>query len=124
MENIPFQVPIIDAIFYEHCIEDSEKKIELEYEFANSCTNDNGNAEHALIYNKNYGDVLYVLQNGSLLRVDEDFSSYDVYDDYCLDMDRDDLLLTAVICKQTKVIKVSRAEAYLYATCKLCEFFV
>lgn len=110
-ENIKFDAQIIDAVFYQHCIEDTEQPINLEYEYGIACDDD------ALLYNKNYGDLLYVLQNGSLLRVHDDFSSYEVSTDYCLDMHREDKILTALVCVKQSRVGVSKAEAYLYATC-------
>lgn len=116
-ENIEFNATIIDAVFYQHCIEDTEQEIILDYEYGITCDDD------ALLYNKNYGDLLYVLQNGSLLRVHEDFSSYEVSTDYCLDMHREDKMITALVCVKQSKVRVSKAEAYLYATCKLhCKY--
>lgn len=117
IENVEFVPVVIEAIFFENCIEDTEKTISLDYEIGNPC------GEHeALIYSKEYGDILYVLQNGSLLRVDDSFGGYDVFDDYCLDMDRDNSLLTAVVCNQTNpsqhLVHVSKAQSYLYAICE------
>lgn len=115
--NVDFAPVVIEAIFFDHCIEDTERNISLKYEIGNPC------GEHeALIYSIEYGDNLYVLQNGSLLRVDDDFSGFDVFDDYCLDMDRDTTFLTAVVCNQTNpsqhLVHVSKAQSYLYAICK------
>lgn len=115
--NVAFVPVIIEAIFFEHCIEDTEKVISLQNEIGNPC------GEHeALIYSKEYGDNLYVLQNGSLLRVDDDFTGFDIFDDYCLDMDRDSSFLTAIVCNQSNpsqhLVHVSKAQSYLYAICE------
>lgn len=115
--NVKFAPIVIEAVFFEHCIEDMEKAISLDYEIGNPC------GEHeALIYSKEYGDNLYVLQNGSLLRVDDDFTGFDVFDDYCLDMDRDTNYLTAIVCNQSNpsqnLVHVSKAQSYLYAICE------
>lgn len=126
-ENVRFQVPLIDAIFYENCIEDTEQEISLNYVFGNTCINKQiaGSSvsalpmEHAYIYSKAYGDLLYVLQNGSLLRVDVNFTAYDVFDNYCLDMDQNDKILTAVVCgRRPQNRDLFKAEAFLYAICK------
>lgn len=118
--NVNFLPVVIEAVFYEHCIEDTEKNVTLPYEIGNPC----GDYE-ALIYSSDYGDNLYVLQNGSLLRVDDDFSGFDIFDEYCLDMDRDTAVLTAIVCNQTNpsqhLVHVSKAQSYLYAICK-CKF--
>ncbi len=115
--NVKFVPVVIEAVFYEHCIEDMEKSISLEYEIGNPCGND-----EALIYSKEYGDNLYVLQNGSLLRVDDDYTGFDIFDDYCLDMDRDTAILTAIVCNQSNpsqhLVHVSKAQSYLYAICE------
>lgn len=113
-ETTPFNATIIEAIFYENCIEDVETNIELRMEYGNPC-----DQQEAFLYNINYGDLLYVLQNGSLLRVDDTFDSYDVFDSYCLDMDRDTDKITAIVCNQTMMSgNVSKAQSYLYAICK------
>lgn len=65
------------------------------------------------------GDLLYVLQNGSLLRVNENFTEYDVFDDYCLDMDSDEGMLTAVVCFEKIDTVIFRGEAFIYSTCML-----
>lgn len=116
-ENVPFNVPIIDAIFYQHCIVDTEKPINLSFEIGFGC-------DDAFLYNENFGDLLYVLQNGSLLRIREDYSAYDVSDDYCLDMHREDKVISALVCTKQDTVPVSRAEAYLYATCKQFVCFI
>lgn len=129
--DVEFQAPSIEAIFYEHCIEDTERKINLSYEFGNTCTDRSiaGNSlaalseENAYIYSKNYGDLLYVLQNGSLLRVDVNFTAYDIFDHYCLDMDQNDKVLTAIVCgRKFSTGRISKAEVYLYAICKYLFF--
>lgn len=71
-----------------------------------------------LIFNKNYNDILYVIQNGSLLRIDADFESYDIFEHYCLDMDEDEKILTAIVCDFDEAIfRVNRAQALIFATC-------
>ncbi|KAG4069093.1 hypothetical protein HA402_008404 [Bradysia odoriphaga] len=116
--NVNFVPVVIEAVFFEHCIEDTEKNITLGYDIGNPC-----GGHEALIYSKDYGDNLYVLQNGSLLRVDNDFSGFDIFDEYCLDMDRDTSVLTAIVCNQTNpsqhLVHVSKAQSYLYAICML-----
>lgn len=73
-----------------------------------------------LIYNRNYKDVLHVIQNGSLLRIDESFESYDVYDHYCLEFDDEEGALTAIVCEfDDMLFKVNRAQAMIFATCMI-----
>lgn len=111
--NVTFEPVIVEAVFYEHCIEDTEKVISLENKYGNPC----GDHE-ALKYSLESEDHLYVLQNGSLLIVYENFSGYDVFDEYCLDMDRDNKYLTAIVCNQSYVSQASTAQSYLYAICE------
>lgn len=124
-ENIPFNVSIINAVFYRDCIEDTEAVVTLAYKFGGACRNSTGNVtsspsvHRALTYGQQYGDLLYVLQNGSLLRVDGDFADYDVFHDYCLDMDRVSKNLVAIVCTQEQQKVIARAEAFLNATCML-----
>lgn len=89
--------------------------VNVPMEIGNPCANN-----ESMLYNADYGDLLYVLQNGSLLRVEANFDSYDVFTSYCLDMDRDSKLLMALVCNQTlgHIFHVSKAQSYLYAICK------
>lgn len=114
-ENVPFTVPTISVTFYDDCIEDMEQEVNLDYEIGFPCP-----GSEAFIYNQNYGDNLYVIQSGALLRIDEDFESYDVFNAYCLDMDRETKQITAMVCNQTngRMVHVSKAQSYIYAICK------
>lgn len=120
--TVEFVAPVIDAIFYEKCIEDSEKPVHLEYEIGNNCDKiaSQSQSVDAFFYNEIMGDLLYVLQNGSLLLVDAERTRYGyfIFDDYCLDMHRTDNILTAIVCVKSQVA-VSRGEAFVYATCLL-----
>lgn len=73
-----------------------------------------------LMYNKNYNDMLYVIQNGSLLRIDENYESFDVYNHYCLEFDEDEDALTAIVCEFDDILfRVDRAQALIFATCMI-----
>lgn len=73
-----------------------------------------------LIYNENYNDLLYVIQNGSLLRIDRNFESFDVYDHYCLEHDDEEGVMTAVVCEfDDMLVTVGRVQALIFATCML-----
>lgn len=73
-----------------------------------------------LIYNENYDDILYVIQNGSLLRIDKNFESFDIYEHYCLEMDDIEGVLTAIVCEfDDMLFKVNRAQAMVFATCMI-----
>jgi hypothetical protein len=73
-----------------------------------------------LIYNENYNDILYVIQNGSLLRIDESHESFDIYDHYCLEHDEEEGVLTAIVCEfDDMLFRVNRAQALVFATCMI-----
>jgi hypothetical protein len=73
-----------------------------------------------LVFNEKYEDILYVIQNGSLLRIDAGFESFDVYEHYCLDMDEEEGVLTAIVCEFDEMLfRVARAQALIFATCML-----
>lgn len=131
VDTLNFNVSILNATFYENCIEDNERGPKLDLAYMDACNteaanNNNNNKDpknQRVLYSKLYGDLLYVLQNGSLLTVDDNFEGYDVHNNYCLDMNRNDGVLYAIVCDrktnhQTKN-RVLRAEAYLYAFCLL-----
>lgn len=64
--------------------------------------------------------MLYVIQNGSLLRIDENFESFDIFNHYCLDMDEDEQILTAIVCEfDESIFRVNRAQALIFATCMI-----
>lgn len=125
-----FNVSVLNATFYDNCIEDNESPPNLEYRFVGACNSnaiDNNSMNQTLVFSIEYGDVLYVLQNGSLLTVQKDpdnaDQNYDIFENYCLDMDRDGGFLYAIVC-DLKVDanlhnRVLHAEAYLYSTCLL-----
>lgn len=122
-ENFKFNVSIINATFYENCIEDKETNVQLKFRYGYDCQPIvNGSRlahRRSFLYGLTYGDLLYILQNGSLLRVDQNFDDYDIFDEYCLDMDRNDGNLMAKVCTLELNVPqgVLRAEAYLYSTC-------
>lgn len=76
-----------------------------------------------LVYNEIYGDLLYILSNGSLLRVGDEWDYYDIFDDYCIDMmyDEGNFTLSAISCrdKDLPVVQVSKLQGYICAVCKL-----
>lgn len=148
--NLNFSVSVINALFYENCIEDNEEMQPLSYNYVNACTFNEDITGHMLLYAKAYGDLLvcaslqflkskssakfnlfsmivisvfflhrkYVLQNGSLLIVEENFETYEVQSDYCLDEGLEGLY--AIVCIQsshTKQVRMLRGEAVIYAVC-------
>lgn len=60
-----------------------------------------------------------MLQNGSLLIVEENFEAYEVQSDYCLDEGLDGLY--AIVCIHSnatnKQVRMLRGEAVIYAVC-------
>lgn len=128
MQQKNLNITILNATFYENCIEDNESGPQLDYQIVDACGPSIANDSHKrsltnqmILYSKSYGDLLYVLQNGSLLIVEENFEGYEVNDDYCLDVDRNEGFVYAIVCvrKSTFHTRVLRAEAYLYSTCLL-----
>lgn len=76
-----FNVSVLNATFFENCIEDNESGPRLSYNIINACSSDVNNVDptvQMLVYAKRYGDLLYVIQNGSLLTVDENFEGYEI----------------------------------------------
>lgn len=77
-----FRPPIVNATFYQDCIEDSEVinfNLKIDVFFP---------PNKSLMYEETQGDHLYILQNGSLLIIyDTMTSGYDIYTEYCLDND-------------------------------------
>uniref|UniRef100_A0A336KL30 CSON012894 protein n=1 Tax=Culicoides sonorensis TaxID=179676 RepID=A0A336KL30_CULSO len=105
-----FKFDLIHAVFYEGCIEDQEMNLTYIIEQKPPCAG-------GILYNENYGDFLYVLSNGSLLRVTEDWEFYDIINEYCLDMtyDNDEFVLSAISCHDVYggVVHVSQIQGTL-----------
>ena len=81
-EAIAFRPPIINATFFTDCIEDSETIDFLMRPLVYMPQN------QSMLYDEgDYGDHLYILQNGSLLIVYENMETgFGVFSDYCLDI--------------------------------------
>lgn len=113
-ENVKFEPVTINAVFYDNCIEE-DGTVELDIEPGNIC-----DGLDSMVYDLGQGDLLYVLQNGSLLHIDSNRNEfYDVFEVYCLDMNRYTNSLQAIVCNQTigSMIHVSKAESLIYAIC-------
>lgn len=90
-----FQVQPIIAQFFQECIEDLEQESPpLGVVYGNPCPFQGG----LILFNENAGDSLYVIQNGSLLVVNELANDFDVFNNYCLDLDRTNGSLSAYVC--------------------------
>ncbi|KRF97800.1 uncharacterized protein Dwil_GK16540 [Drosophila willistoni] len=74
-----FEPPIISAVLFDNCIEDLEINMVLPYDIGNPCN-------FSLQYASEEGDVFFILQDGSLLILDNE--SYTVEQNYCLDVDK------------------------------------
>lgn len=58
-----------------------------------------------------------MLQNGSLLIVEENFESYEVQSDYCLDEGSEGLFAIVCVRSNTRQVRMLRGEAVIYAVC-------
>lgn len=129
-----FQMKAIQARFYENCIEDEEINVTIAVVVENQCKKSDKLIhppiylflihQHlhfsGLMYNQNYNDILYVIQNGSLLRIDDSYESYDVYNHYCLEFDEDEGAITAIVCEFDDILfQVDPAQALIFATCMI-----
>lgn len=90
-----FQVQAIIAQFYLGCIEDLEDESPpLGMVYGNPCASEGG----LIRFGAEASDSLYVIQNGSLLVVNELAEDYDIFNSYCLDVDRDNRTLYGYVC--------------------------
>uniref|UniRef100_A0A1L8DKD0 Putative g-protein coupled receptor mth-like 14 isoform x2 n=1 Tax=Nyssomyia neivai TaxID=330878 RepID=A0A1L8DKD0_9DIPT len=114
-----FNPPIVNATFYDGCIEDEETgSLRLPEKYGNPCA-----LRQSFVYSKYDGDLLYVLLNGSLLVVNERFEWIEIRDEYCLDTD-DNGTLSAIICpdefgSSTPEAAVTQAQLVFLAICML-----
>lgn len=132
--NLPTNFPYVHATFYDGCIEGT---LDI-YNASNNAAallpllSDNP-CDDGIHVSYVYGDSgedeqLFVLQNGSLLRIGNAGTEYDVFDTYCLfELPAESLQLqqqqqpplwVASVCYD-RVVSVTRAEVYLYAICML-----
>lgn len=117
-----FEINVTAVTFYNGCIEDNETFVELDIEAGNPCN-------ISMDYGEAYGDKIYVMQNGSLLVMDkEGVESYEVYNDYCLDMNSETGQLKAVVCITSLEIHIGTGQTIINGVCMLfsipCLFFV
>ncbi|XP_058831349.1 uncharacterized protein LOC131689958 [Topomyia yanbarensis] len=99
-------VETIYAVFYgdSECIEDKENKLHFNYQPNDSCFGNNQTFQ----YSKEQGDQLFVIQNGSLLVLEEGgFMS--VFDWYCVEVDTKSRLLAKACDEVTPIILQSTA---------------
>lgn len=93
----------------------------MDYRFGNECKYDSDRRNQTrLVYMESNETLLYVIQNGSLLIINQEIDYY-VYNDYCLDMDRSTGALQAIVCdpKANSRQRILRLEANLYSVCLL-----
>ncbi|XP_058835141.1 probable G-protein coupled receptor Mth-like 14 [Topomyia yanbarensis] len=91
----PFQVHAISAQFYDGCIEDLEEpSLGLGLIYGNPCAVEGG----LVRFGEDTRDDLFVIQNGSLLVINELVEEFDIYHGYCLDVDRKSGSLNAYVC--------------------------
>lgn len=118
-EAQPFYAPTVNATFYDECIEDEESTVHMELLYGNDCRHDSIDRNQTrLLYTHSNETLLYVIQNGSLLVINPDIDYY-IFDDYCLDMNRDTGALSAIVCdpRANSRQRILRLEANLYAVC-------
>ncbi|XP_062558963.1 probable G-protein coupled receptor Mth-like 14 [Armigeres subalbatus] len=90
-----FHVQAIVAQFFHGCIEDLEQESPpLGVVYGNPCKDEFG----LIRFGVDSSDSLYVIQNGSLLAVNELAEEYDIFNSYCLDLDRVNRTLSAYVC--------------------------
>ncbi|XP_058464290.1 probable G-protein coupled receptor Mth-like 14 [Malaya genurostris] len=90
-----FQVQAIYAQFYEGCIEDLEESIPaLGLAYGSPCAVESG----LVRFGQDTKDTLFVIQNGSLLTINELVEEFDIFNRYCLDVDRKSGLLNGYVC--------------------------
>lgn len=90
-----FQVEAIIARFFHGCIEDLEEESPpLGMVYGNPCPTEGG----LIRFGAEESDRLYVIQNGSLLVVNELAEEYDLFNSYCLDVDRVNKTLNGYVC--------------------------
>ncbi|XP_001983170.2 probable G-protein coupled receptor Mth-like 14 isoform X3 [Drosophila grimshawi] len=107
---LSFEPTIINAVLFDNCIEDLEIFTELPYEVGNPC---NSSFQY-----DDTEDLLFILQDGSLLIIDKNGNeSYTVEENYCLDQDKSGHML-AFICI-TQVDEVSKAKIIIVAVLML-----
>ncbi|KFB52331.1 hypothetical protein ZHAS_00020531 [Anopheles sinensis] len=126
--NLELKIEAIEAYFYgnNECIEMGEKEVTLPVQGDQDQCRD----EIALVYSADQNDSMYVLQNGSLL-VLEDGRYVSVFDAYCVEMTNDDesVLLAKVCMPQSRwprwliVVGISLATVTLVFAA-LCYSFV
>lgn len=112
--NDSIDVSFVWAVFYENCIEDLDNATALQHEIFNPCSS---GTQTNFVYGDSSEDRLFVLQNGSLFRSNLNYTEYDVFEAYCLFTDENGQTM-ALVC-QDGLVSVSKAQAYLYAICKL-----
>ncbi|XP_055536610.1 uncharacterized protein LOC129725151 [Wyeomyia smithii] len=103
-------VETIYAVFYGdgECIEDKENELHFNYEANDSCLGNNLTFQ----YSKQQGDELFVIQNGSLL-VLEQGGFMSVFDWYCLEVDTESRLL-AKACDEVPPIVLRSTGVLIY----------
>lgn len=123
---MPANFPYVQATFYDGCIEATD------HDGNGSSLNASASALLPLLWDTPCDDgihvsyiyeaagndeQLYVLQNGSLLRIGNEGTEYDVFEMYCL-FEAEPQQWVASVCYD-RVVSVTRAEVYLYAICML-----
>jgi G protein-coupled receptor Mth (Methuselah protein) len=73
----------------------------------------------SFVYNAHYNDSLFIIQNGSLLSVGSGSNYFQVFNDYCVEYDTEEGVMTAFVWDVwlDPGVTVSRAEVLIMAVC-------
>lgn len=119
VSNLKFNPNVIMAKFFEDCIEDEEKIIKLKIVVSPiNCTG----ALHTIKISSDDVDNIYVIQDGSLLIVEKNYTGYSSFNEYCIDLLDDGYgpKITALACATDNLFTtVSKAQSYITAGCML-----
>lgn len=111
-DETSFEPDVLDVTLYDNCIEDNEIPIELDILVGNPCN-------QSVLYREDDGDVLFVIQNGSLLSLDSNRNeSFYIINNYCLDIEETGKLY-AIVCTSSINGQLDKAQTFLFAVSML-----
>ncbi|KAL5289871.1 hypothetical protein ACFFRR_009716 [Megaselia abdita] len=106
--EIVFDPEVLDVTLYDNCIEDNEISRELDILVGNPCN-------QSVLYRESDGDVIFVIQNGSLLSLDSNRNeSFYITNNYCLDLEENGRLY-AIVCTSSISGQLEKAQTLLFA---------
>lgn len=111
-DETEFAPDILDVTLYDNCIEDNEIPRELNILVGNPCN-------QSVLHREDDGDVIFVIQNGSLLSLDSNRNeSFYITNDYCLDIGETGRLY-AIVCTSSVKGQLDKAQTFLFAVSML-----